>query len=107
MLYTLIVPQCVIFGVHVESINFPIVQVKTDKLIKPDTGKLDTSKGTSSTKTDSSSKTESLRTESSKTETSDSGLNESKTSTSSQASAPDDFVMVELVGSITSASFIE
>ena len=39
-----------------------------------------------------------LKTDGSKADTSDSALSESKTSVSSQASAPDDFVMVELVG---------
>ena len=37
----------------------------------------------------------------SKTDTSDSALSESKTSVSSQASAPDDFVMVELVSALS------
>lgn len=41
----------------------------------------------------------SAKTDSYKGETTESALSESKTSTSSQVSAPDDFVMVELVSS--------
>ncbi|XP_060591669.1 autophagy-related protein 13-like, partial [Ruditapes philippinarum] len=51
---------------------------------KTDCTKLEASKGMSSSKTESSR------------ETRESALSESKTSTSSEVSAPDDFVMVEL-----------
>lgn len=60
-----------------------LLQKKPDRSDKPDGGKFDSSKGTSSTKTESSKDSESA-------------LSESKASTSSQVSAPDDFVMVEL-----------
>lgn len=60
-----------------------LLQTKQDRHDHPDGGKLEASKGTSSTKTESSKE-------------SDSVLSESKASTSSQVSAPDDFVMVEL-----------
>ncbi|XP_052276973.1 autophagy-related protein 13-like isoform X2 [Dreissena polymorpha] len=60
-------------------------QVKKERVDKVDPKNLSGSKGTSSSKT-----------ESSKADTVDSVLSESKTSTSSQHSATDDFVMVEL-----------
>ena len=61
-------------------------QVKVDKSSKQDSGKPDNTRGTASTKP-----------EGSKADTSESALSDSKTSSSSQASAPEDFVMVELV----------
>ena len=61
-------------------------QNKPEQKPKADPGKAEAPKAVSSAKTDGF-----------KTDTSDSALSESKTSVSSQASAPDDFVMVELV----------
>lgn len=60
-------------------------QNKPELKLKADPGRLDSVKTALGTKNDGS-----------KTDTSDSALSESKTSVSSQASAPDDFVMVEL-----------
>ena len=65
-------------------------QNKPELKLKADSARTDTLKAVAGGKNDGS-----------KTDTSDSALSESKTSVSSQASAPDDFVMVELVSYLT------
>ena len=70
-------------------------QNKPELKLKADPGRLDSAKTALGTKNDGS-----------KTDTSDSALSESKTSVSSQASAPDDFVMVELVGLMMIITYI-